>query len=104
MVAIFPSLEGESLEDFSIRLAQKWSIGQKGLDNGVILLVFVEDQKVRIEVGYGLEADAARREPARIIREAVAPRFREGDPRGRAARRSEGNRATPSGARTGGRH
>ena len=40
VVAIFPSLEGESLEDFGIRLAEKWRIGQKSLDNGVILLVF----------------------------------------------------------------
>src|SRR2546423_8077760 len=55
VVAIFRSLEGQSLEDFSIRLAQQWRIGQKSLDNGVILLVFVDDRKVRLEVGYGLE-------------------------------------------------
>ena len=42
VVAIFRSLEGESLEDYSIRLAQAWRIGQKGLDNGVIFLVFLE--------------------------------------------------------------
>src|SRR5690606_34925329 len=46
-IAIFRSLEGESLEDVSIRLAEQWRIGQKGLDNGVILLVFVEDRQVR---------------------------------------------------------
>src|SRR5262245_22150492 len=55
VVAVFRSLEGESLEDFSIRLAQAWRIGQKGLDNGVIFLIFVGDRKMRIEVGYGLE-------------------------------------------------
>src|SRR5229473_2409564 len=56
VVAIFRSLQGESLEDYSIRLAQAWRIGQKGLDNGVIFLVFVEDRKMRLEVGYGLES------------------------------------------------
>jgi uncharacterized protein len=78
VVAIFPSLEGESLEDFSIRLAQQWRIGQKKLDNGVILLVFVNDRKVRIEVGYGLEPVITDAVSAQIIRERIAPRFREG--------------------------
>ena len=55
VVAIFRSLQGESLEDYSVRLAEKWKIGQKGLDNGVIFLIFLEDRKMRIEVGYGLE-------------------------------------------------
>src|SRR5262245_66345442 len=54
VVAVFRSLEGESLEDFSIRLAQAWRIGPKGLDNGVIFLILVDDRKMRIEVGYGL--------------------------------------------------
>ena len=48
IVAIFPSLDRESLEDFSIRLAKAWRIGQKGLDNGVIVLIFVGDRKMRI--------------------------------------------------------
>jgi len=56
VVAVFRSLEGESLEGYSIRLAQAWRIGQKGLDNGVIFLVFLDDRRMRIEVGYGLEA------------------------------------------------
>ncbi len=55
VIAIFRSLEGESLEDFSIRLAERWRVGQRGLDNGVILLVFLDDRRVRLEVGYGLE-------------------------------------------------
>ena len=62
VVAIFRSLEGESLEDYSIRLAKAWRIGQKGLDNGVIFLVFLDDRKMRIEVGYGLEGGADRRD------------------------------------------
>src|SRR5262247_3614782 len=78
VVAIFPSLEGESLEDFSIRLAQAWRIGQKRLDNGVIFLVFLKDRKMRIEVGYGLEPTLTDAITSSILRNDVAPRFREG--------------------------
>ena len=78
VVALFRSLEGGSLEDFSIRLAQAWRIGQKGLDNGVIFLVFLDDRKMRIEVGYGLEATLTDASAGSIIRDVVAPRFREG--------------------------
>ncbi|HEU4438668.1 MAG TPA: TPM domain-containing protein [Methylomirabilota bacterium] len=78
VVAIFRSLEGESLEDYSIRLAQAWRIGQKGLDNGVIFLVFLDDRKMRIEVGYGLEGSLTDAISSSILRDVVAPRFREG--------------------------
>jgi uncharacterized protein len=78
VVAIFRSLEGESLEDYSIRLAQAWRIGQKGLDNGVIFLVFLNDRKMRIEVGYGLEGNLTDAISSSILRDVVAPRFREG--------------------------
>ena len=78
MVAIFRSLEGESLEDFSIRLAQAWRIGQKGLDNGVIFLVFLDDRQMRIEVGYGLEPTLTDAIASSILRDVVAPRFRQG--------------------------
>jgi uncharacterized protein len=77
VVAVFRSLEGESLEDFSIRLAQAWRIGRKGLDNGVIFIIFVDDRKMRIEVGYGLEANLTDAISSSILRDVVAPRFRE---------------------------
>ena len=77
-IAIFRSLEGESLEDYSMRLAQQWRIGQKGLDNGLILLVFVQDRKVRVEVGYGLEPTITDVVASQVIRQSIAPRFREG--------------------------
>jgi uncharacterized protein len=77
VVAIFPSLQGESLEDYAIRLAQQWRVGQKKLDNGVILLVFLAERKARMEVGYGLEAVVTDAVAAQIIREAIAPPFRE---------------------------
>ncbi|MGH7277793.1 MAG: TPM domain-containing protein, partial [Candidatus Rokuibacteriota bacterium] len=78
VVAIFPSLEGEDLEDYSVRLAQRWRIGQEALDNGAILLVFVAERRVRLEVGYGLEPVIPDAVAGRIIRDAIAPRFREG--------------------------
>ncbi len=78
VVAIFRSLEGESLEDYSIRVAKAWRIGQKGLDNGVIFLVFLDDRKMRIEVGYGLEGNLTDAVSSSILRDIVAPRFREG--------------------------
>jgi uncharacterized protein len=78
VVAIFRSLEGENLEDYSIRLAQAWRIGQKGLDNGVIFLIFLDDRRTRLEVGYGLEANLTDAISSSILRDVVAPRFREG--------------------------
>ncbi len=79
VVATFPSLEGDSLEDFSIRLAEKWKVGEKGRDNGVILLVFKNDHKLRIEVGYGLEGALPDATSNLIIRNEIAPHFKEGD-------------------------
>ena len=78
VVVTFPSLEGESLEDFSIRLAGVWKIGQKGKDNGVILLIFKKDRKVRIEVGYGLEGALPDATSKLIIENEIVPRFRKG--------------------------
>lgn len=78
VVVTFPSLEGGALEDFSIRLADAWKIGQKGKNNGVILLIFKNDRKVRIEVGYGLEGVLTDAASKLIIENEIVPRFREG--------------------------
>jgi uncharacterized protein len=78
VIAVFRSLEGESLEDFSIRLAERWRVGQRGLDNGAILLVFLAERRVRLEVGYGLEPVLPDAVASGIISEVIAPRFREG--------------------------
>jgi uncharacterized protein len=78
-VLTVPSLEGDSLEDFSIRVAENWKIGQKEFDNGAILLVSQKERKIRIEVGYGFEGILPDAVASRIIREAIAPRLREGD-------------------------
>jgi uncharacterized protein len=79
VIVTIPSLEGEPLEDYSIRLAEKYRIGQKGLNNGVIILVAKTERKVRIEVGYGLEPVIPDGLAGRIIREQITPRFREND-------------------------
>ncbi|HEV8615210.1 MAG TPA: TPM domain-containing protein [Methylomirabilota bacterium] len=78
VVAIFPSLDGESVEDVGIRLAERWRIGQKSLDNGVILLVFLRERRVRMEIGYGLEPVLPDAVAGQIIRDHITPRFREG--------------------------
>jgi len=71
--------EGFTLEDFTVRAAQKWGAGQKKTDNGAILFVFTEDRKVRIEVGYGLEGAIPDVTAKRIIEGEILPRFRSGD-------------------------
>lgn len=78
-VLIIPSLEGDSLEDFSIRVAEAWKLGDKERDNGAILLVAMRDRAVRIEVGYGLESNLTDAKSGRIIRNELVPRFRQGD-------------------------
>ncbi len=79
VVATFPSLEGESLEDFSIRLAEKWKIGHKDKDNGIIFLIIKQERKIRIEVGYGLEGSLPDATASSIIRNVIAPYFKNGD-------------------------
>ena len=74
--------EGFTLEDFTVRAAQKWGAGQKKTDNGAVLFVFTDDRKVRIEVGYGLEGAIPDITAKRILDNEIVPRFREGDYRG----------------------
>ena len=76
-IAIFRSLEGESLEDVANRLFNRWRLGQKGLDNGVLLVIFVQDRKLRFEIGYGLEAVVPDAAAGQIIRQVIAPHFKE---------------------------
>lgn len=78
VVLTVPSLAGDSLEDFSMRVAERWKIGRKGLDNGAILVIARDDRKVRIEVGYGLEGRLTDITAGRIIRDRIVPEFRAG--------------------------
>ena len=78
VVLTVTSLEGESLEDYSMQVAEAWKVGQKDLDNGAILLISKNDRKIRIEVGYGLEGSLTDMLSGRIIREVIVPSFRAG--------------------------
>lgn len=77
-VAIVPSLGGDTIEAYANRLFHAWGIGKKGADNGLLFLWAPSERKLRFEVGYGLEARLPDGRAGQIIREAIAPRFREG--------------------------
>lgn len=78
-VLVISSLEGAILEEYSIKVAETWALGQKEKDNGVLILVAIDDRKMRIEVGYGLEGDLTDASSSRIIRNEMAPNFRQGN-------------------------
>lgn len=73
------SLEGEPIEDFALRVARTWGLGTSEFDNGVLLVVAVEDRRMRIEVGYGLEGVLPDVVADRIIRHEMRTAFRKGD-------------------------
>lgn len=75
---IVPSLEGEPIEEFSIRVAEAWKLGTREADNGVLVTVAVQDRAVRIEVGGGLEGGLTDVQSSRIIRGTIAPAFQAG--------------------------
>ena len=79
VVTVFKSLPSPSLEDFTIRAAESWRVGRKDWDNGAVLFVFVDERKMRIETGYGLEGALPDQLAGRILDEQVRPRFRAGD-------------------------
>ena len=77
-VVALPSLQGGEIDDFAVKLFQQWGLGEKGKDNGVLLLAAIGDRKLRIEVGYGLEGVLNDAKSGRIQDEYVIPRFKEG--------------------------
>ena len=78
VILAIPSLEGDSLEGFSLKVAEKWGIGQQGKDNGALLVIARDDRKLRIEVGYGLEGTLTDLVAGQIIRNIITPQFRQG--------------------------
>jgi len=78
-VLIVPTTAPETIEQYSIRVADQWKIGRKKVDDGAILLVAKDDHKLRIEVGYGLEGALTDLTSKRIIDEEIVPKFRSGD-------------------------
>ena len=78
-VLTIPSLEGQPLEDYALRVVEAWQLGQEKRDNGVLILIVRDDRKIRIEVGYGLEGVLPDAMCGRIIDNAMKPAFRQGD-------------------------
>ncbi|MBR0778502.1 YgcG family protein [Bradyrhizobium diazoefficiens] len=78
-VLIVPTTQPETIEQFSIRVAEAWKLGRKKVDDGAILVIAKNDRHLRIEVGYGLEGALTDVTSRRIIDEVITPRFRSGD-------------------------
>jgi uncharacterized protein len=78
-VLIVPTTDQESIEQFSIRVAEAWKIGRKKIDDGALLVVAKNDRRLRIEVGYGLEGALTDATTKRIIDEDITPKFKSGD-------------------------
>lgn len=78
-ILTIPTLDGEALEEYSQRVFENWKIGQKGKDNGALLLIAKAEKKVRIEVGYGLEGRLTDLLAGRIIDNEISPKFKQGD-------------------------
>jgi uncharacterized protein len=78
-VLLVPTTAPETIEQYSIRVAEAWKIGRKKVDDGAILVVAKDDHKLRIEVGYGLEGALTDVTARRIIDEIITPKFKAGD-------------------------
>ena len=74
-----PDLSGESIEEYALKVAEEWQLGQADRDNGTLILLALREKKVRIEVGYGLEGSLTDAKSGYIIREIILPEFRAGN-------------------------
>lgn len=78
-VLIVPTTQPEDIAQYSIRVAEQWKLGRKGIDDGALLIVAKDDRRLRIEVGYGLEGALNDATANRIISEIITPKFKQGD-------------------------
>src|SRR3954464_497488 len=78
-VLLVPTTQPESVEEYAVRVEEKWQLGRKGIDDGALLLIAKNDRKLRIEVGYGLEGVLNDATAKRIIADDITPRFKQGD-------------------------
>jgi uncharacterized protein len=78
-VLTIQALDGQSIEDFAVKVFEEWKLGQKGKDNGILVVVAPNDRRMRIEVGYGLEGVMTDLAAGRIIRDVMTPKFKSGD-------------------------
>ncbi|WP_438479867.1 TPM domain-containing protein [Oleiharenicola lentus] len=80
LVALFPRMESDSsVQDYTVRVAEAWRVGQAKRDNGAVLFLFMKEREVFIQVGYGLESVLPDATAKRIIENEIVPRFRRGD-------------------------
>jgi uncharacterized protein len=79
VVLTVPSLDGDTIETFAIKVAEAWKLGQRDKDNGVLVVAAIKDHKLRIEVGKGLEGTLTDALSSQIIRNEIAPKFKAGD-------------------------
>jgi len=79
VVAIYEELPSEPMEAFTLATANRWGVGQKDKNNGVIFFLFMKKKKMRLEVGLGLEKVLTNAKAQSILDDVVTPRFREGD-------------------------
>jgi uncharacterized protein len=83
VVAIYPHMQSDSaIEDYTVRVAQNWQVGQKDKKNGAVLFVFSDDHKMYLQVGYGLEGALPDALCKRIIEDEIKPHFKQNDPDG----------------------
>ncbi len=78
-ILLVPTTKPEAIEAYSIRVAESWKLGRRGIDDGLLILVARDDRRLRIEVGRGLEGAVPDAVAKRIVAEVIGPRFREGD-------------------------
>lgn len=78
-VLIVPTAQPEGPEQYSIRVAEQWKLGRKGVDNGVLLMIAMQERAIRIDVGYGLEGSLPDARVRRVIDDEMIPRFRKND-------------------------
>jgi uncharacterized protein len=79
LVYIDRTTGGDPIEDWGARAFQRWRVGRKGIDDGLVLFIFSDDHRLRVEVGYGLEARVPDAVASRIINERIVPQIRAGD-------------------------
>ncbi len=76
-VLVVKTAQPETIEQYALRVAEKWKVGTKGSDKGALIVLAMEERKIRIEVGYGWEGALPDVEAKRIIRETMAPFFKQ---------------------------
>jgi len=78
VIVTIPSLDGRDISSYAFELGERWEVGQRGIDNGIVILVSVGDQKVFIATGYGVESAVPDVVAGRIVRDVITPNFRQG--------------------------